>query len=63
MRNSFILWGFIFVDQTIFNFSPNKVPFVSILPLRVLHIRLMYFQVCKIQFFFFVFRYLEHSLT
>ena len=53
LRNSFISRGFIFADQAIFDFSPNKVPFVSILPVRVLHIRLMYFRVCKMQFFFF----------
>ena len=51
-RNSFILQGFIFADQAIFGFSPYKVPFVSILPLKVLHVRLMYFRVCKIHFFF-----------
>ena len=50
--NSFISQGFIFTDQVIFDFSPNKVPFVLILSLRVLHVRLMYFWVCKIQFFF-----------
>ena len=53
----------IFADQAIFDFSPNKVPFVSILLLRVLHVRLMYFRVCKIKKFFLIFRYLEHSLS
>ena len=38
-----------------FDFSPNEVPFVSILPFRVLHVMLMYFRVCVI------FYYLEHS--
>ena len=53
-RNSFISQGFIFADQAIFDISPNKVPFVSILPLRVLHVWLMYFRVCKIQFILFL---------
>ena len=57
-RNSFILQGFIFADQAIFDFSPNKVPFVSALPLRVLHVRLRYFRVCKIQTFLFFFLFL-----
>ena len=39
----------IFADQAIFDFSPNKVPFVSNLPLRVLPVRLMY---VKYNFFF-----------
>ena len=47
--------GFIFADLAISIFFPNKVPFVSILPLRVLLVRLMYFRVYKIQFFFFFF--------
>ena len=51
--NSFISQGFFFANQVIFDFFHNKVPFVSVLPLRVLHVRLMYFRVCTIQFFFF----------
>ena len=59
-RNSFISLRLIIADQAIFDFSPNKVAFVSILPLRVLHVRSMYFRVCKIQnFLFWIFRYLE----
>ena len=42
----------IFADQAIFDFSPNKVPFVSNLPLRVLPVRLMY---VKYNFFFWFF--------
>ena len=55
----------IFVDQAVFDFSSNKVPFVSILPPTVLHVRLMYvkykFRVCKIQFFFFFFGFFAIS--
>ena len=52
-RNSFISQEFNFADQAIFDFSLNKVSFISILPLRVLHVRLLYFRVCKIQNSFF----------
>ena len=51
-RNSFISLRLIIADQAIFDFSPNKVAFVSILPLRVLHVRSMYFRVCKNTKFF-----------
>ena len=61
-RNSFISQGFIFADQAIFGFSPYKVPFVPILPLRILHVRLMYFRVSKIHLLF-IFCYLEDSLS
>ena len=39
-----------FVDQAIFDFFLNKVPLVSILPLRVLLFRVIYFQICKIHY-------------
>ena len=39
-----------FVDQAIFDFFLNKVPLVSIVPLRVLLFRVIYFQIWKIHY-------------